>query len=258
MQQATQWRWFSSRERNQDCDFFFIRSCSYCSRRRLCQQAHLFGRCIEVFRDSSGTCESQQHSYPHLLDCPFLRPCFNYDMTCCEIQFHMCAASVSNHIGHTACRHHQFVARSAASVPAKPPPACDLHQRQPIVAAMPNDRRAFAPGGCWFFTVNLLDRRRRFLTDNIDALRKATRLTQTRHPFAIDAMVVLGDHIRAYLRWSGAMRYAYCALRATGSGHRRKGAYQLSRRLFLDLQARHARRVPALQRKAFASLSRGI
>src|SRR5947207_2237660 len=32
-----------------------------------------------------------------------------------------------------------------------------------IVAAMPNYRRAFAPGGCWFFTVNLLDRRRRFL-----------------------------------------------------------------------------------------------
>jgi putative transposase len=25
---------------------------------------------------------------------------------------------------------------------------------------MPNYRRAFVPGGCWFFTVNLLDRRR--------------------------------------------------------------------------------------------------
>jgi putative transposase len=47
---------------------------------------------------------------------------------------------------------------------------------------MPNYRRAFTPGGCWFFTVNLLDRRRRLLTDHIDALRAATRLTQTRHP----------------------------------------------------------------------------
>jgi putative transposase len=62
---------------------------------------------------------------------------------------------------------------------------------------MPNYRRAFAPGGCWFFTVNLLDRRRRMLTDHIDTLREATRLTQTRHPFAIDAMVVLPDHIHA-------------------------------------------------------------
>ena len=56
---------------------------------------------------------------------------------------------------------------------------------------MPNYRRAFAPGGCWFFTVNLFDRRRGLLTDNIDALRAATRRTQTRHPFTIDAMVVL-------------------------------------------------------------------
>ena len=62
---------------------------------------------------------------------------------------------------------------------------------------MPNYRRAFVPGGCWFFTVNLLDRRRRLLTDHIDALRAATRLTQTRHPFTIDAMVVLPDHIHA-------------------------------------------------------------
>src|SRR5712691_5642949 len=62
---------------------------------------------------------------------------------------------------------------------------------------MPNYRRAFVPGGCWFFTVNLLDRRRRLLTDDIDALREATRRTQARHPFTIDAMVVLPDHIHA-------------------------------------------------------------
>src|SRR4029078_11595229 len=64
---------------------------------------------------------------------------------------------------------------------------------------MPNYRRAFVPGGCWFFTVNLLDRRRRLLTDHIDALRAATRLMQPRHPFPIDAMVVLHDHIHAVL-----------------------------------------------------------
>jgi putative transposase len=37
----------------------------------------------------------------------------------------------------------------------------------------------------------------RLLTDHIDVLRAATRLTQTRHPFTIDAMVVLPDHIHA-------------------------------------------------------------
>jgi putative transposase len=52
---------------------------------------------------------------------------------------------------------------------------------------MPNYRRAFMPGGCWFFTVNLLDRRRTLLVDHIEALREATRVAQTRHPFTIDA-----------------------------------------------------------------------
>src|SRR5262249_20451526 len=74
---------------------------------------------------------------------------------------------------------------------------CCRRPLRPIVAAMPNYRRAFVPGGCWFFTVNLLDRRRRLLTDHVDALREATRLTQTRHPFTINAMVVLADHIHA-------------------------------------------------------------
>ena len=66
-----------------------------------------------------------------------------------------------------------------------------------MLAIMPNYRRAFVPGGCWFFTVNLFDRRRRLLTDYIDALRQATRLTQTRHPFTINAVVVLPDHLHA-------------------------------------------------------------
>jgi REP-associated tyrosine transposase len=60
---------------------------------------------------------------------------------------------------------------------------------------MPNYRRAFAPGASWFFTVNLLDRRSDLLTNRIDALREATRWTQARHPFHIDAVVVLPDHI---------------------------------------------------------------
>ena len=62
---------------------------------------------------------------------------------------------------------------------------------------MPNYRRAFVQGGCWFFTVNLLDRRSRHLIDHIAALREATQRAQSRHPFTIDAMVVLPDHLHA-------------------------------------------------------------
>jgi REP-associated tyrosine transposase len=62
---------------------------------------------------------------------------------------------------------------------------------------MPNYRRAFVPGGCWFFTVNLLDRRATLLLDNVEALRDAVRATQQSYPFHIDAMVVLPDHLHA-------------------------------------------------------------
>jgi putative transposase len=62
---------------------------------------------------------------------------------------------------------------------------------------MPNYRRVFVPGGCWFFTVNLLDRRSTLLTDQIVALREAIHDTRQRYPFHIDAVVVLPDHIHA-------------------------------------------------------------
>jgi putative transposase len=62
---------------------------------------------------------------------------------------------------------------------------------------MPNYCRAFVPGGCWFFTANLLDRRSCLLTDGIETLREATRKTRQRYPFRMDAFVVLPDHIHA-------------------------------------------------------------
>ena len=62
---------------------------------------------------------------------------------------------------------------------------------------MPNYRRVFVSGGCWFFTVNLLDRSSCLLVERIDALREAVLETRRRHPFKIDAMVVLPDHIHA-------------------------------------------------------------
>ncbi len=62
---------------------------------------------------------------------------------------------------------------------------------------MPNYRRVFIPGGCCFFTVNLLDRASYLLTDHIDALRDAVSSTQRNYPFEIDAMVILPDHLHA-------------------------------------------------------------
>lgn len=62
---------------------------------------------------------------------------------------------------------------------------------------MPNYRRAFVAGGCWFFTANLLERRSSLLVDHIDALRSATAWTRRRYPFRMDAFVVLPDHIHA-------------------------------------------------------------
>jgi putative transposase len=62
---------------------------------------------------------------------------------------------------------------------------------------MTSYRRNFVPGGSFFFTVNLADRQLRLLTDHIDALRAAFRYTRLRHPFTIEAIVVLPDHLHS-------------------------------------------------------------
>jgi putative transposase len=60
---------------------------------------------------------------------------------------------------------------------------------------MPNYRRNRVPGGTFFFTVNLLERRSRLLVERIDPLRVAVRAVRARRPFHIDAWVVLPDHM---------------------------------------------------------------
>src|SRR5487761_2415369 len=62
---------------------------------------------------------------------------------------------------------------------------------------MTNYRRNFVPGGSFFFTVNLADRRSGLLTTHIEKLRSAFRRVRSRHPFTIDAFVVLPDHLHA-------------------------------------------------------------
>ena len=61
---------------------------------------------------------------------------------------------------------------------------------------MPDYRRVWVPGGTYFFTVNLLERRGNdLLVRYIDPLREAVRLTRRDHPFVIHGWVVLPDHL---------------------------------------------------------------
>ncbi len=65
---------------------------------------------------------------------------------------------------------------------------------------MPNYRRVRVPGGTYFFTVNLLERRRRWLVERVDDLRASFRATQAVRPFEIVAVVVLPDHLHCIWR----------------------------------------------------------
>jgi len=60
---------------------------------------------------------------------------------------------------------------------------------------MPDYRRNRVPGGTFFLTVNLRDRRSDLLVTQIDLLRDAVRRVRARAPFRIDAWVVLPDHL---------------------------------------------------------------
>lgn len=61
---------------------------------------------------------------------------------------------------------------------------------------MTNYRRAYLPGATWFFTVTLAERTgNQLLVDELAALRSAFRSVQTAHPFRIDAVVILPEHL---------------------------------------------------------------
>jgi putative transposase len=60
---------------------------------------------------------------------------------------------------------------------------------------MSDYRRYRVPGGTYFFTINLLQRRSDLLTRHIDVLREAVRRTRLERPFFIDAWVVLPEHM---------------------------------------------------------------
>jgi putative transposase len=58
-------------------------------------------------------------------------------------------------------------------------------------------RRATIEGGTYFFTVNLAERHRTLLVDQVDLLRQMVSRVRKQHPFFIDGFVVLPDHLHA-------------------------------------------------------------
>jgi putative transposase len=66
---------------------------------------------------------------------------------------------------------------------------------------MSNYRRCYVPGGCYFFTVVTHARMPLFKTEeHVNLLRASVRDVMSTHPFEIQAMVVLPDHLHAVWR----------------------------------------------------------
>ncbi len=65
---------------------------------------------------------------------------------------------------------------------------------------MPDYRRNRVAGGCYFFTVNLLERyNNSLLTDAIDLLRESVKQVKDKHPFHIDGWVVMPEHMHCII-----------------------------------------------------------
>ena len=60
---------------------------------------------------------------------------------------------------------------------------------------MTNYRRFKLQGGCYFFTLALNNRQQSLLTDHVDLLRGAMQFVKAKHPFRIDSIVVLPEHL---------------------------------------------------------------
>lgn len=60
--------------------------------------------------------------------------------------------------------------------------------------------RTQTPGATYFFTLTLEDRGARYLVDHVSDLRACVAEVKQRHPFDIEAMVVLPEHLHALWR----------------------------------------------------------
>jgi len=100
-------------------------------------------------------------------------------------------------------------------------------------------RRNFIESGTFFFTVTLADRRSTALIDHVGALRAAFRVARRERPFAIDAVVILPDHLHAVLvlphrdadfsgRWRRIKGHFSSALIAAGADIKRHANGELA------------------------------
>jgi putative transposase len=58
-------------------------------------------------------------------------------------------------------------------------------------------RRVKISGASYFFTVNLAERQSHLLVTHVDLLRESVRYVKATHPFVIDAMVIMPNHLHA-------------------------------------------------------------
>jgi putative transposase len=113
---------------------------------------------------------------------------------------------------------------------------------------MPEYRRNRVPGGTYFFTVNLRDRHSDLLTSHIAVPRDAVGQTRRKHPFHIDAWVVLPEHMhclwtlppgdRDYSRRWKAIKWGFCvslpATEARSAVRHRRGERGIWQRRFWE------------------------
>lgn len=99
-------------------------------------------------------------------------------------------------------------------------------------------RRAFQPGGCYFFTV-VTHERRPWLTEEyaLDRLRKAFRRIMQDRPFAMDAVVILPDHLHCIWqlpegdndfpeRWRQIKRFVSIGMNGSLNARKEKALWQ--------------------------------
>jgi putative transposase len=108
-------------------------------------------------------------------------------------------------------------------------------------------RRNFVPGGTFFFTAAIVDRRTGALIENIGLLRHACRLTCQERPFSINAVVVLPDHLHIITtlpaddadypgRWKRckSLFSRLVAKRSSGGSKNQRGEYALWQRRYWE------------------------
>ena len=65
---------------------------------------------------------------------------------------------------------------------------------------MVNYRRVHLNGGTYFITVTLKNRRSKLLTENIQLLRKALKISIQKYQFKIEAICILPDHMHLIIK----------------------------------------------------------